>query len=79
MAWNTKTIRPDKDGMRKIRIINQTIVSNQTAPVGSVHELPQHVAEMHVFAGNAEVVQDEPTNRAKGVTNSDSSAKKRKR
>ena len=62
-----------------IKILKQTIVSNEVAKVGSVHTLPKQIAHMHVMSGNAEYVQDEPTNRAVGVKNSDTQVKKRTR
>ena len=82
MAWNSNTLRPpslDSEMENTIKIIRQTIVSNETAKVGSVHTVPKHVAHMHVMAGNAEYVQEKATNRAVGVEGSDSEPKKRKK
>ena len=82
MGWNTSSMRPpspDTEMENTIKIIRQTIVSNEIAKVGSVHTLPKHVAHMHVMAGNAEYVQEGATNRAVGVEGSDSEQKKRKK
>jgi len=62
-----------------IKILKNTIIDNEPAKVGEVHTLPAHIASMHVSAGNAEYCEDKPTNRAVGVKNSDSTAKKRKK
>ena len=70
---------PDTEMENTIKIIRQTIVSNEIAKVGSVHTLPKHVAHMHVSAGNAEYVEDKAINRAVGVEGSDSETKKRKK
>ncbi len=78
--WTTETFHPNSKGVkmdRTIKILNQTIVDNEDARVDSVHTLPAHVAEMHVSVGNAEYVEEKATNRAVGVTDSDSKAKKR--
>lgn len=82
MGWNTSSMRPpspDTEMENTIKIIRQTIVSNEIAKVGSVHTLPKHVAHMHVSAGNAEYVEDKAINRAVGVEGSDSETKKRKK
>ena len=82
MTWNTATLRPpspDSVMEHSIKIIRQTIVKNKVAKVGTVHTVPQHIAHMHVMAGNAEYVQEKTTNRAVGVEGSDSEPKKRKR
>ena len=80
--WTTETFHPNSEGTemdRTIKILKQTIISNEVARVGSVHTLPAHIADMHVYTGNAEYVQDKATNRAVGVEGSDSEPKKRKR
>ena len=82
MGWNTSSMRPpspDTEMENTIKIIRQTIVSNEVAKVGSVHTLPKNVAHMHVASGNAEYVEDKVTNRAVGVEGSDSETKKRKK
>ena len=82
MGWNTTSLRlpsPDTEMENTIKIIRQTIVSNEIAKVGSVHTLPKHVAHMHVASGNAEYVEDKATNRAVGLEDSDSETKKRKK
>ena len=82
MGWNTSSMRPpspDTEMENTIKIIRQTIVSNEVAKVGSVHTLPKHVAYMHVASGNAEYVEDKAINRAVGVEGSDSETKKRKK
>ena len=82
MTWNIATLRPpspDSVMEHSIKIIRQTIVSNEVAKVGAVLKVPQKIAHMHVMAGNAEYVQDKATNRAVGVEGSDSEPKKRKR
>ena len=82
MTWNTATLRPpspDSVMEHSIKIIRQTIVKNEVAKVGTVHTVPQHVAHMHVMAGNAEYVKKGATNRLVGVDNSDSVPKKRTR
>ena len=62
-----------------IKILKNTIIDNEPTKVGEVHTLPAHIAAMHVSAGNAEYCEDKPSNRAVGVKNSDSTAKKRKK
>jgi hypothetical protein len=81
MVWNTETFRPStKETMDKtIKILKQTIISNDVAKVGTVHTLPAQIADMHVGSGNAEFVEADATNRAVGVQNSDSTPKKRKK
>ena len=82
MTWNTATLRPpspDSVMEHSIKIIRQTIVSNEVAKVGAVLKVPQKMAHMQVMAGNAEYVQEGATNRAVGVEGSDSEPKKRKR
>ena len=80
MVWNTETFRPYKGNMdATIKILKNTIIDNELARVGEVHTLPANIASMHVSAGNAEYCEDTPTNRAVGVKNSDSTAKKRKK
>jgi hypothetical protein len=80
MVWNTETFRPSKGNMdATIKILKNTIIDNEPARVGEVYTLPAHIASMHVSAGNAEYSEDQPTNRAVGVKNSDSTAKKRKK
>jgi len=80
MVWNTETFRPStKETMDKtIKILKQTIISNDVAKVGTVHTLPAQIADMHVGSGNAEFVEADATNRAVGVQGSDSTPKKRK-
>ena len=80
MVWNTQTFRPStKETMDKtIKILKQTIISNDVAKVGTVHTLPAQIADMHVGSGNAEFVEADATNRAVGVQGSDSTPKKRK-
>jgi len=81
--WETKTFRPSSPEIQMdqtIKIIKQTIVSNEVAKVGSVHTVLQHIAHMHVSAGNAEYLEKETaTNRAIGAEGSDSKPKKRKK
>ncbi len=80
MVWKTESLRPNKGNMdATIKILKNTIIDNESAKVGEVHTLPAHIASMHVSAGNAEYCEDKPTNRAVGVKNSDSTAKKRKK
>ena len=80
MVWKTESLRPSKGNMdATIKILKNTIIDNEPAKVGEVHTLPAHFASMHVSAGNAEYSEDKPTNRAVGVKNSDSTAKKRKK
>ena len=72
MTWDTGILRPpssDSVMEHSIKIIRQTIVSNEVAKVGTVHKVPQHIAHMHVMAGNAEYVKEGATNRAVGVEN----------
>jgi len=80
MVWNTQTFRPSTEGKmnKTIRILKQTIISNEVARVGTVHTLPAQIADMHVGSGNAEFVEADATNRAVGVQGSDSTPKKRK-
>ena len=80
MVWNTETFRPSTEGKmdKTIKILKQTIISNEVARVGTVHTLPAQIADMHVGSGNAEFVEAEATNRAVGVQGSDSTPKKRK-
>ena len=80
MVWNTETFRPSTKGKmdKTIKILKQTIISNEVAKVGTIHTLPVQIAEMHVSSGNAEFVEAESTNRAVGVKGSDSMPKKRK-
>ena len=81
MVWNTETFRPStKETMDKtIKILKQTIISNEVAKVGTVHTVPARIAEMHVGSGNAEYMEAPATNRAVGVKGSDSTPKKRKK
>ena len=82
MVWKTTSLRPpspDTEMENTIKIIRQTIVSNEVAKVGSIHTLPKHVAHMHVASGNEEYVEDKATNRAVGLEDSDSETKKRKK
>jgi hypothetical protein len=80
MVWKTESLRPNKGNMdATIKILKNTIIDNEPAKVGEVYTLPAHIASMHVSAGNAEYCEDKPTNRAVGVKNSDSTAKKRKK
>ena len=86
MVWMSEQFRLKHRGLTKpedvmnktIRILKQTIISNEVAKVGTVHTLPAKIAEMHVNSGNAEFVEAEATNRAVGVQGSDSTPKKRK-
>ena len=86
MVWMTETFRLKHRGLTKledemnktIRILKQTIISNDVAKVGTVHTLPAQIADMHVGSGNAEFVEADATNRAVGVQGSDSTPKKRK-
>ena len=86
MVWNTETFRPSTKGKmdKTIKILKQTIISNEVAKVGTIHTLPVQIAEMHVGSGNAEFVdyitisEADATNRAVGVKGSDSMPKKRK-
>ena len=64
---------------KTIKILNQTVIKNEVAKIGTIHIVPMHIAEMHVNAGNAEYVEDDPQNRSIGLSGSDSSAKRRKR
>ena len=80
--WNTETFHPSSqevDMDKTIKILKQTIISNDVAKVGSKHTLPPHLADMHVASGNAEYVQNDSTNRAVGLDSSDSEPKKRKK
>ena len=75
--WTTETFHPISKGTemdRTIKILKQTIISNEVARVDSVHTFPAHVAEMHVLAGNAQYVEEKATNR---VVDSDSRPKTR--
>ena len=80
MVWNTETFRPYTEGKmdKTIRILKQTIISNEVAKIGTVHTVPARIAEMHVGSGNAEYMEAPATNRAVGVQGSDSTPKKRK-
>jgi len=86
MVWMTETFRlkhrgltkPEDEMNKTIRILKQTIISNEVARVGTVHTLPAQIADMHVGSGNAEFVEADATNRAVGVKGSDSTPKKRK-
>jgi len=86
MVWMTETFRlkhrgltkPEDEMKKTIRILKQTIISNDVARVGTVHTLPAQIADMHVGSGNAEFVEADATNRAVGVQGSDSTPKKRK-
>jgi len=80
MVWNTETFRPSTEGKmdKTIKILKQTIISNEVAKVGTVHTVPARIAEMHVGSGNAEYMEAPATNRAVGVQGSDSTPKKRK-
>ena len=80
MVWNTETFRPSTEGKmdKTIKILKQTIISNEVAKVGTVHTVPARIAEMHVGSGNAEDMEAPATNRAVGVQGSDSTPKKRK-
>ena len=80
MVWNTETFRPSTEGKmeKPIKILKQTIISNEVAKVGTVHTVPARIAEMHVGSGNAEYMEAPATNRAVGVKGSDSTPKKRK-
>ena len=81
MVWNTQTFRPSTEGKmnKTIKILKQTIISNEVARVGTVHTLPAQIADMHVGSGNAEYMEAPATNHAVGVQNSDSTPKKRKK
>jgi len=87
MVWMTETFRlkhrgltkPEDEMNKTIRILKQTIISNDVARVGTVHTVPARIAEMHVGSGNAEYMEAPATNRAVGVQNSDSTPKKRKK
>ena len=82
MSWNTNSLRPpspDTEMENTIKIIRQTIISNEFAKVGSVQTMLKHIALMHVSAGNAEYVEGKATKRAAGVEGSDSETKKRKK
>jgi len=75
--WNTETFHPSSqevDMDKTIKILKQTIISNDVAKT-----LPAHLADMHVASGNAEYVQNDSTNRAVGLDSSDSEPKKRKK
>ena len=80
MVWNTETFRPSTEGKmeKTIKILKQTIISNEVAKVGTVHTVSARIAEMHVGSGNAEYMEAPATNRAVGVQGSDSTPKKRK-
>lgn len=86
MVWMSEQFRlkhrsltKPKDEMNlTIRILKQTIISNEVAKVGTVHTIPMKIAEMHVSSGNAEFIEADATNRAVGVKGSDSTPKKRK-
>ena len=80
--WTTETFRPNSKGTemdRTIKILKQTIISNEVARVGSVHTLPAHIADMPVYTGNAEYVAEKATNRTVGAVDSDSRPKTRAR
>ena len=64
---------------KTIKILNQTIIKNEVAKIGTIHIVPMNVAEMHIGAGNAEYVEDEKINRSIGLNLSDSSAKRRRK
>jgi len=80
MVWMTETFRPSTEGKmnKTIKILKQTIISNEVAKIGTIHTLPAQIADMHVGSGNAEFVEADATNRAVGVQGSDSTPKKRK-
>ena len=80
MVWNTQTFRPSTEEKmdKTIKILKQTIISNEVAKVGTVHTVPARIAEMYIGSGNAEYVEAPATNRAVGVQGSDSTPKKRK-
>ena len=78
--WTSKTFHPtsrDAEMERTIKILKQTIISNEVTRVGSVHTLPSQIADIHVFSGNAEFIVEKATNRAVGVVDSDSRPKTR--
>jgi hypothetical protein len=82
VSWNTISLRfpsPNTEIENTIKIIRQTIISNEVAKVGSVHTLLMHIALMYVSVGNAEYVEGKATKRAECVEGSDSEAKNRKK
>jgi hypothetical protein len=65
---------------KTIKIVKQTIISNEVAKVGSIHKLSIRLCDIHVGSGNAIYVEDgQGRNRAIGVEGSDSEPKKRGR